>query len=232
MEFYADNKVYYNEDVNNGYDGDLEIAIVPDSFRKDVLGETLDANNVLVEKGSQTGAKFALLFEFMGDQSAKRHVLYYCTATRPKIEGSTKTASKDIKTDSFSFKARPMPGTDTEVKASTTPTTDAAAYNAWYTTVYRLNSTVTAVTAIDVAGAGAVDTLAVGNTLAMIATITPANASDPRVEWSVETLVGGTATINALTGVLTATGAGTVTVKATNKASGIIGTKTITITAA
>ena len=45
--FYADDMVYYTTVANNGYSGDLEIALIPESFRKDILKETEDANGVL-----------------------------------------------------------------------------------------------------------------------------------------------------------------------------------------
>lgn len=51
--FYADNIAYYVSTANNGYQGDLEIAVIPDSFRKDVLGETEDeTSKVLIENAS------------------------------------------------------------------------------------------------------------------------------------------------------------------------------------
>ena len=40
--FYADGIVYYKSAANNGYEGDLEVALLPESFRTDVLGEELD----------------------------------------------------------------------------------------------------------------------------------------------------------------------------------------------
>ena len=48
-DFYADDIIYFADSNNNGYEGDLEIAIIPDSFKKDILGETEDANKVLFE---------------------------------------------------------------------------------------------------------------------------------------------------------------------------------------
>lgn len=87
--FRADNIDYWIGQSNTGYQGDLETALVPDSFKKDVLGDVEDANGVLVEN---TGAKtvyFALLFQFEHDDKAARHVMYKCSATRPAVAGQT-----------------------------------------------------------------------------------------------------------------------------------------------
>ena len=64
--FYADGYAYYTISNNQGYEGDLELAMVPDSFRTDVLKENLDKNKVLVEEASVATEQFALLFEFDG----------------------------------------------------------------------------------------------------------------------------------------------------------------------
>lgn len=86
------------------------------------------------------------------------------------------------------------------------------------------------VTSLTVTAAGDAISVKKGQTLQMIATALPVEASDKTVTWSVENGTGS-ATINT-NGLLTGTGAGTVTVKATaNDASGIVGEKDITITA-
>jgi len=48
--FYADDIVYYVISNNSGYEGDLEIALIPTDFSTDILGEILDSNGVLVER--------------------------------------------------------------------------------------------------------------------------------------------------------------------------------------
>ena len=89
--------VYYTTVANNGYSGDLEIALIPDSFRKDILKETEDTNGVLIENSTVEPEHFALLFEFSGDKKKIRHCMYYCTAARPTIEGKTNEDSKEVR---------------------------------------------------------------------------------------------------------------------------------------
>ena len=45
--FYADDSVYYMVSNNNGYSGDFELALIPESFLTDVMHETEDANGVI-----------------------------------------------------------------------------------------------------------------------------------------------------------------------------------------
>lgn len=132
--FYADGLVYYVINNNMGYDGDLELAMIPESFRTEVLNEALDDNGVLIENSESQLAAFALLFEFDGDQKHIRHVLYNCAASRPGIEGKTNEESKEVQTETLTIKASPLP--DGTVKAKTGDTTDTGTYNNWYSAVY------------------------------------------------------------------------------------------------
>ena len=117
--FYADGIVYFRSSTNNGYSGDLEIALIPEWFRTEILQEALDAKGVLVENSKVTeSVKFALLFEFDGDVNAIRHVLYNCSASRPSIASETKEDTIE-------------PGTET-----LSVTADQTAYADWYKNVY------------------------------------------------------------------------------------------------
>ena len=136
--FYADGVAYYVINNNMGYDGDLELAMIPESFRTDILKESLDNNNVLVEDATAETEAFALLFEFDGDVKQIRHVLYNCTAARPTIESSTNEEEIEVKTETLSIKAAPLSGGF--VKARTSDTTSEAAYEGWYSAVYLPNT--------------------------------------------------------------------------------------------
>ena len=137
--FRADDVEYFTSIQNNGYDGDLEIAILPESFEKSILGNFEDGKKVLVEELDPTVTHFALLFEFKGDASKIKHVLYNCTAMRPTIEGETKGESIDPKTETLSLHAGSIyvPALDKDiVKGKTIDTTDSTVDSAWYTTVH------------------------------------------------------------------------------------------------
>lgn len=133
--FYADGIVYFRSTANNGYSGDLEIALIPEWFRTEILREELDKNGVLVEnaKISET-EKFALLFEFDGDVKAIRHVLYNCSASRPSIASETKEDTIEPGTETLSLTADPRE--DGLVKSRSGDTTSDETYANWYKSVY------------------------------------------------------------------------------------------------
>lgn len=131
--FYADNGVYFQTASNNGYEGDLEIALVPEHFRIDILGEEKDEDGVLVENANVISVPFALLFEFIGDVKKIKHVLYNCVATRPSIESGTREESIEPQTDTLSLSAAPLE--TGHVKAKTGDTTPDEVHENWYKSV-------------------------------------------------------------------------------------------------
>ena len=132
--FYADGYAYYTISNNMGYEGDLELAMVPESFRTDVLKESLDDNSVLVESANVETANFALLFEFDGDVKKIRHVLYNCSAARPNIESATNEEEIEVQTETLASTAAPL--ANGYVKARTGDSTTDTVYTGWYTSVY------------------------------------------------------------------------------------------------
>ena len=139
VEFYADDSLYFGESTNNGYDGNIEFALIPESFKKDILGETLDSGNVIVENATAVTNPFALMCEFTTDGGARKFVFYNCIAKRPELAATTKSATKEISTETLDLMIRPR--TDGVVKASTSDTTTEEVKNAWYTAVYEPQAT-------------------------------------------------------------------------------------------
>jgi phi13 family phage major tail protein len=137
--FYADNIAYYVSIANSGYEGDLEMALFPDTFRKDVFGEIEDTKGVLIEDANASPVHFALLFQFEGDVTATKHVLYNCTAQRNTVGSTTKSDTVEPQTESATITATSIyvAALDKDiVKASTGDSVDSTTYSGWNTAVY------------------------------------------------------------------------------------------------
>ena len=135
-DFYADNRLYYTSSSNQGYEGTLTIAEIPEAFRTDVLKEALDeTSKVMTESSNTKPATIALLFQFDGDENNVKHVLYHVTVSRSGIGSATKTEATEVQTKELAMVAAPRPG-DGVVKRSTTPDTPALTADAWFTTVF------------------------------------------------------------------------------------------------
>ena len=202
--FYADDIEYWVGLSNNGYSGTLESALIPEDFRRDILGDVTDGAGVQVENAKAEARYFALLFEFAGDVKATRHVLYKCTAARPNTEGSTKEASVSPATETIDITSTPIydPTLDTDiVKARTNADTDDTAYAGWFEAVH-LPQHVDGVR-LNVHSA----TVAAEDTIDLVATTYPEGET---VTWtsdgtSVATVSGGTVTgVSAGTATITA----------------------------
>lgn len=135
--FYADDGVYFTSVANNGYQGDLEMALVADSFRTDVLGEIKDKNGVLVDDTNAKQVHFALLFEFQGDQNARRHAMYNCVATRPSVSSTTKSESVEAQTESVTITAAAIHNASLDKDiCKADASADLAVYKDWFSNVY------------------------------------------------------------------------------------------------
>ena len=136
LDFHADDVIYFSDSDNQGYEGDLELALLPKSFLKDILGYTEDANGALFENANDKISPFALGFEVQGDEKGRRTWLYNCVAKRPNNDASTKENSKTPKTETLSIKVMPRKG-DKQVKGVLEETADnTTAYNGFFSAVY------------------------------------------------------------------------------------------------
>lgn len=139
--FYADNIAYWTGVSNSGYEGDLEMARVIDSFKTDILGYVTDNKGIIIENANANPVHFALLFQFEGDARATRHVMYNCTAARPDAAGNTKTETIEPQTETVSITATSIyvaalgDGMDI-VKSETVEGSDATTYSGWFSAVY------------------------------------------------------------------------------------------------
>lgn len=137
-KFRADNIDYWVGQSNNGYSGDFESALIPDDFRKDILGEIVSSDGVLIENAEAATVHFALMFQFEGDDKATRHVMYNCTATRPSVSGATTEEEITPQTETLTLTATSIYNSSLDkevvkarVKQGETP------YSNWFESVYQ-----------------------------------------------------------------------------------------------
>lgn len=133
-KFYADNIVYYQTSTNNGYEGDLEVALIPDEVYEEIFNFVKDEDKVYTENASKNVVPFAMTFEEEGDQSGTKFVFYNCTATRPSRSHSTVEDTKEPTTQTLSISIAPLH--DGNVMAMSCAETTLAVLNDWHTDVY------------------------------------------------------------------------------------------------
>lgn len=136
--FYADNIAYATFGANAGYEGDLTLAVIPDSFRIDCLGEVTDEDSgIQFETTDAVTTMFALLFQIEGDESATRHVFYNCTASRTTVEADTTEESIEVKTEKMTLKASAIYNAklDKDICKAKISDKEAEAYKNWFTAV-------------------------------------------------------------------------------------------------
>ena len=135
-DFYADNIIYFTSTANQGYEGDLEIAMIPDEIRNKILGETIDNNGAYVENAEDTNTGFAFGFQINGDKANRRFWYYNCSVSRPTTASATTEASIEPQTDTLTIKAMPRSG-DKKVRVFMEKTDlNTTAYNGFFSQVY------------------------------------------------------------------------------------------------
>lgn len=136
--FAADNNTtYWSADSNDGYNGDLQMALVPDDALAEMLGWEIDSNGMLVEIADGKQKPFALMFEVKGDQKNRRNVYYNCMASRPGKEHATKAGAVEPSTDTLSLRIMPLEVNEKSIVKSVIELddTNAAVYNGFFNAV-------------------------------------------------------------------------------------------------
>lgn len=105
--FYADNIKYFESQANQGYEGDLEIAMIPDAIRTGILGETTDSNGAFIENADAKLKNCAIGFQIDGDVKNRKFWYYNCSLSRPANTGSTTESNITPQTDTLSISAMP-----------------------------------------------------------------------------------------------------------------------------
>lgn len=103
--FYADNIVFFVAQANSGYSGDLEIAMITNDFRTEILGEVKSSDGVMIESADTQGKEFALMFQIEGNEKPNKYIMWRCSVGRPSIEGETKEDKTTPKTDTLNITA-------------------------------------------------------------------------------------------------------------------------------
>jgi phi13 family phage major tail protein len=138
--FYADNIKYYIAVANNGYTGELEIAMTPEEFLTEILGQEKDTNGALIESSDDINARFALMGEIEGDVKKRRFVYFDVTAARPSSEMNTVEESKEPQTDTLELTMAAR-STDNAIKAVIEPNeTNQDVYDTFFKKVYEKNA--------------------------------------------------------------------------------------------
>lgn len=137
--FWADGIEYYVSNGNNGYSGPFQSALVPNAIAEKVQGDVVDSNGAYVENSDAAVKYFGMAFEFDGDTTGRRHILYKCCMTRPKVESQTKEDKIEPVTDEVTITASPVYITSLDIfspKARLDKSDNATAYAAWFSEPY------------------------------------------------------------------------------------------------
>lgn len=133
--FYADNIAYFVTMVNNGFTGDLEMALIPDQFKIDVLGYRLDeGTGMLLEVANANPKPIALMFQFETDEQARKVCLFKVTPSRPSMDHATKTENIEPQTDTITITSSAIKRGDLDLVKGTAKVGDTI-YSTFYDAV-------------------------------------------------------------------------------------------------
>lgn len=135
-DFYADNTKYFSDATNQGYTGTLEIALISDKFREDILGQFKDINGAYIENKDDVLSDFALGCQFEGDTTGTRYWFYSCNVARPSVTSQTIETSKTPATDTLDITIKARISDGAVMAKMTKDDNNTTAYNNFFTNVY------------------------------------------------------------------------------------------------
>jgi phi13 family phage major tail protein len=100
-DFYADNIIYWSGYSNAKIEGDLEVAMFDDSFKKTFLGYKTLTNGGVASVKNPTKPNVFIAFEVDGDAEKRRVALYNCTLGSITRNYSTITETKEPMTETL-----------------------------------------------------------------------------------------------------------------------------------
>lgn len=100
-EFFADDIVYFGEFNNNGYTGDLNMALFPDDFKLAFLNYIKLADGGVAEMKNKKSKKVYFMFQGDGDASERRHIIYNVGMGAINREHRTKEGTKTPETETL-----------------------------------------------------------------------------------------------------------------------------------
>lgn len=128
--FYADNVKYYVSYSDNGFTGELEMAMFPDDFKTQFLNYQALTGGGLVQVKGEPNKDVCIIFESKGDAEHRRGILYNVALGAITREYATTTENIEPQTATLSFTVNGDNGTGI-VKAEYPPT--ASAYDTLFT---------------------------------------------------------------------------------------------------
>lgn len=108
FKYYADNIAYYAITNNDGYTGDLAVALIPKLLAVGFWGWRIDNNGALVEVANGVQREFALLGQYEGDKEGGRVAYLNAKASRPSTEYTTKEEGVSVTTETMPITIQPV----------------------------------------------------------------------------------------------------------------------------
>lgn len=138
-DFYADNTKYFSDYANQGYTGTLEVALINNDFRENILGQLKDRNGAFIENSGDSFKDFALGCQFEGDSKGTRYWFYQCSVSRPSVASQTIETSKTPVTDTLNITINSRISDQNVMVKMEDDGTNTTSYTAFFDEVYEAN---------------------------------------------------------------------------------------------